>query len=145
MPTHRVRAGAIYTFHPVPWDALFPASHLHDGDKVQVVNEFGCPPANTMGNCHVEDLEGKFLSMVHCNSLQGEEKMATKKAATTTSTTSVTVVFGNGDSKKHSVKFSPLNSSDVKPEGLGDLYISRTILDKIGVEDDGELTITFSK
>jgi hypothetical protein len=43
---------------------------LQRGDVVRVVNLHGCPPANTMGHCHVETLAGEFAGLVFCNSLQ---------------------------------------------------------------------------
>jgi hypothetical protein len=64
----RVRVGKRYTFDPVAWDILDPKTNLQKGDVVVVVNLPGAPKANTMGHCHVEK-DGKFVGLVHCNSL----------------------------------------------------------------------------
>ena len=44
-------------------------TNLQDGQMVRVVNLYGCPKANTMGHCHVQDMNGRFAGLVHCNSL----------------------------------------------------------------------------
>jgi len=36
---------------------------------VQVVNLRGCPKANTMGHCHVNDADGRFAGLVCTSSL----------------------------------------------------------------------------
>jgi hypothetical protein len=50
---------------------LFSPAHrgLVKGDIVKVVNLYGCPKANTMGQCHVEN-NGVFMGMVNTNSLE---------------------------------------------------------------------------
>jgi hypothetical protein len=65
----RVKVGKVYTFDPVMMDLCDPKTKLKKGDKVKVVNLRGCPPANTMGHCHVE-FNGEFAGLVHCNSLK---------------------------------------------------------------------------
>lgn len=70
---NRVRKGAVYTFRPVMWDVLIGhANTPNDGDEVRVCHPYGCPAPNTMGHCHVETLDGKFIGLVHCNSLVRE-------------------------------------------------------------------------
>jgi hypothetical protein len=73
----KVRAGQTYTYHPVVLDMLHPATGgrvepLKDGERVVVVNLPGAPKANTMGQCHVERLDGSFYGMVSTNSLHKE-------------------------------------------------------------------------
>ncbi len=65
----KVRVESEYVYHPVMMDVCDPKTPLKPGDKVKVVNLRGCPPANTMGHCHVEH-NGQFAGLVHCNSLQ---------------------------------------------------------------------------
>jgi hypothetical protein len=65
----RVRAGSRYRFDPCPLDLLHPCSSADSGDVVQVVKLPGCPPPNTMGQCHIQSAEGKFLGMVSTASL----------------------------------------------------------------------------
>lgn len=69
----KVRAGKEYEYQPVIWDKLDPKTALKPGDKVKVINLRGCPPANTMGHCHVEH-NGQFVGLVHCNSLNAKKK-----------------------------------------------------------------------
>src|SRR5271166_2831399 len=67
----RVRVGSIYLYDPVLLDKF--ARHLtgvRRGSTVRVINVHGCPPANTMGHCYVETLEGEFLGLVCSNSLK---------------------------------------------------------------------------
>jgi hypothetical protein len=66
---NKVKVGKEYTFEPVMMDVCDPKTTLKRGDKVTVVNLRGCPPANTMGHCHV-NFEGQFAGLVHCNSLK---------------------------------------------------------------------------
>ena len=66
----RVRAGQTYRYDPVMWDVFDPKTKLQEGDIVRVKNLHGCPPANTMGHCHVVDPQtGEFIGLVHVNSL----------------------------------------------------------------------------
>ena len=70
-----VRAGSRYIYLPVMIDSIDPpygvrAGFLSPGDVVRVVNLRGCPVANTMGHCHIENPENKeFLGLVCSNSL----------------------------------------------------------------------------
>ncbi len=66
----KVKVGSIYTYDPCNWDMLDPKTCLEQGDKVRIFNKPGCPKANTMGHCHVEDPNTKeFYGLVSCNSL----------------------------------------------------------------------------
>ena len=66
----KVRANSTYRFNPVPMDTINPAHQgLEKGDIVKVINKFGCPKANTMGQCYVEK-DGTFMGMVNTNSLE---------------------------------------------------------------------------
>jgi hypothetical protein len=67
----RVRVGSEYTYQPAGLlDRCSPASTAQAGQRVRVVNLRGCPPANTMGHCHIEDLDGNLLGLVSTHSLQ---------------------------------------------------------------------------
>jgi hypothetical protein len=74
--------------------------------------------------------------------------MATKKTTpkTAAAPTSITATYGNGDPKKHSVRMNPTatDTPGVKLDIFSDIYIPRAILEKLGVEEDGEITITFA-
>ena len=66
----RVRVNSTYRFNPVMMDIIHPVNHgLVKGDIVKVANLYGCPKANTMGNCYVLK-DGKFMGMVRTNSLE---------------------------------------------------------------------------
>ena len=68
----KVRVGKVYRFNPNFMDLLGPV-HLgaEENQKVRVINLHGAPPANTMGQCYIEDAhDGTFLGMVSCNSLE---------------------------------------------------------------------------
>ena len=66
----RVRVNSVYVYHPNLLDVVDGRTNLKSGDLVRAVNLPGCPKANTMGHCHVADpLTGKFIGLVHCNSL----------------------------------------------------------------------------
>lgn len=67
---NKVRVGGLYVFNPVGMDIWSPCTTLKAGTKVKVINMHGCPPANTMGHCHVQDMNGDFRGLVLCNSLQ---------------------------------------------------------------------------
>ena len=70
MATNRVRVNSLYIYHANLLDRTDGRTSLKDGDLVRVVNLYGCPKANTMGHCYVaEPSTGKFIGMVHCNSL----------------------------------------------------------------------------
>ena len=67
----KVRVGSKYKYEPVPLDRFIspPIGDLKEGDIVTVVNKYGCPKANTMGQCYVEK-DGVFMGMVCTNSLK---------------------------------------------------------------------------
>jgi hypothetical protein len=70
----KVRVNSKYRYDPVALDRLHPPYGVINGwlkpnDTVKVVNKYGCPPANTMGHCYIESLDGKFLGLVCTNSL----------------------------------------------------------------------------
>ena len=67
----RVRVKSKYVFHPVSFDVLFSAAPTAvAGQIVRVINLHGAPKANTMNHCYIESLDGKFLGLVHTNSLE---------------------------------------------------------------------------
>jgi hypothetical protein len=64
-------------------DRCSPYSNIEVNDIVRVFNMYGCPKANTMGQCYIQHLGGKFIGMVCCNSLiplTVEEKKHVKHA-----------------------------------------------------------------
>jgi len=67
----RVRANTKYRFNPCMWDVIVPTSGLtaKPGDIVKVINLPMAPPANTMGQCYIEDKDGNFAGMVSVHSL----------------------------------------------------------------------------
>jgi len=67
--TKRVRLGSRYRYEPCVLDKLHVCSDARPGDIVQVCKPYGCPPPNTMGQCHVQTPEGKFLGLVSTASL----------------------------------------------------------------------------
>jgi len=68
---NKVRAGRIYKYNPVLLDRIHRcAGAAEPGQLVRVVNLPGAPKCNTMGQCHIEDLQGHFLGMVCTNSLE---------------------------------------------------------------------------
>lgn len=69
MALNKVKVGTMYKYQPVMMDIVDAKTTLKTGDIVTVVNQRGCPPANTMGHCHVNH-NGQFAGLVHCNSLQ---------------------------------------------------------------------------
>lgn len=66
---NRVRANSLYRFQPVMIDVTNPPHNVEPNDIVRVMNLFGCPPANTMGHCHVVHLGGDFGGLVCTSSL----------------------------------------------------------------------------
>lgn len=70
----KVRANAVYTFHPVMMDVIWSQHHSAvDGQLVRVINLNGAPRANTMGQCHIESTDDRtFLGMVSTHSLVKE-------------------------------------------------------------------------
>lgn len=70
MANQRVQVNSIYTYEPVLLDLYDSRTNLKSGDKVRVINVYGCPKANTMGMCYVGDVvTRKFIGMVCTNSL----------------------------------------------------------------------------
>ena len=66
----KVYVGCKYKFNACMWDRLDPnPRHPAEDQTVVVVNLHGCPPANTMGCCYVNDLQGNFRGLVNTNSL----------------------------------------------------------------------------
>lgn len=79
----KVRANAVYYFDPCLMDKFSGKSKelFNRGDKVRVINLYGCPPANTMGQCYVvhadavKDDRGRWnkdFAMVSVHSLEKE-------------------------------------------------------------------------
>ena len=67
----RVRVKSKYVFHPVLFDVFASAAPTAvAGQIVRVINLYGAPKANTMNHCYIESLDGKFLGLVHTNSLE---------------------------------------------------------------------------
>ena len=74
MKLNKVRVNALYVYIPVALDEYDPRSDAVYGQLVRVTNQHGVPKANIMGHCHIEDAgTGKFLGMVHVNSLRKRE------------------------------------------------------------------------
>lgn len=58
----KVRVNACYYFYPVFFDKVeigWRRAGLHEGQKVRVINLFGCPKANTMGMCYIVPADAK--------------------------------------------------------------------------------------
>ena len=71
----KVRKGSIYMFRASLWDVADRRSNTpENGTLVRVCHPYGCPPPNTMGHCHVETLDGKFIGLVACASLLPQER-----------------------------------------------------------------------
>jgi hypothetical protein len=66
----RVKTGNRYIYRPSFIDIVNPPmGPLTDGQTVRVTRLHGCPPANTMGHCHITDTAGRFVGLVSTNSL----------------------------------------------------------------------------
>jgi len=67
----KVRAGQVYKYQPVIMDQMWDhgAGNLPENTQVRVVNLPMAPKCNTMGQCHIEHLDGTFIGMVNTNSL----------------------------------------------------------------------------
>jgi len=84
---NKVRVSSLYRYLPVLIDKLNPpygaqVGELETGQFVRVVNLPGCPRANTMGHCHIENpYTGKFLGLVCTNSLEKLEKSYARAVA----------------------------------------------------------------
>lgn len=59
----------------------------------------------------------------------------------------VVVTYGNGDGKKGSVRMKPIAVEDavVPVMNLGDCYVSRDIMNKLGLKDTDTVKVTFEK
>lgn len=67
----KVRKGTTYVFEASGWDIFDRRNNTpQNGTIVRVCHPHGCPPTNTMGHCHVETLNGKFIGLVSCTSLR---------------------------------------------------------------------------
>ena len=65
----KVRVGKKYIFEPVFIDRMDLSKHaIVSGSEVTVINLPGCPKANTMGHCYIQDAN-KNLTLVCTNSL----------------------------------------------------------------------------
>lgn len=71
----KVRVSATYRYVPCGLDR-YDGEHLRGrvetNEIVKVVNKPGCPPANTMGHCYIEEIEGnggRFIGLVANGSL----------------------------------------------------------------------------
>lgn len=73
---NKVVVGRRYRYVPVMLDKM--DWDIPEGTIVRVVNQHGCPPANTMGHCYIETLEGKFIGLVCTNSLVPIERKVLK-------------------------------------------------------------------
>jgi hypothetical protein len=65
----RVRVKSTYVYIPNLFDLLHVCSDAQYGECVRVINLPHAPKANTMGQCHIESLDGDFLGMVSVKSL----------------------------------------------------------------------------
>ena len=71
----KVKANSVYAYNPCLLDLADARTTLRKGDRARVVNLPGCPRANTMGHCHVEDpVSGKFVGLVSTSSLESLPK-----------------------------------------------------------------------
>jgi hypothetical protein len=66
----KVRKGQKVKYDPAMLDLIDPKTNLKKGDVVKVCHPHGCPRPNTMGHCHVETLDGKFIGLVQTASLE---------------------------------------------------------------------------
>jgi hypothetical protein len=74
--TNKVRIGSNYFYVPNGLDRCDPKTALESGAQVKVIKSpYGCPPSGTMGHTYVGELKsGKFIGLVHCNSLHTAEE-----------------------------------------------------------------------
>ena len=80
----KVRVGTIYRWIPNLMDVVCPPvgftrGLMSKGDFIKVVNLYGCPKANTMGQCYVNNMHGEFCGMVSTNSLERRKDSEFKK------------------------------------------------------------------
>ena len=64
----KVKVNSVYIYHANLLDRCDGRTGLLDGTLVTVANRHGCPPANTMGHCYVDDGRGRG-GLVSTNSL----------------------------------------------------------------------------
>jgi hypothetical protein len=59
----------------------------------------------------------------------------------------IVITYGNGEPKKGSVRMKPTAAepSTISLMSLGDYYIARTILDRLGIADTDSVKVTFEK
>lgn len=59
----------------------------------------------------------------------------------------VVVTYGNGEGKKGSVRLKPITVENavVPVTNIGDYYISRDIMNKLGLKDSDVVKVTFEK
>jgi hypothetical protein len=67
----------------------------------------------------------------------------------------VVITFGKGEGKKHSVRVKPIEvevtPAEDKPtvtlesDGLGDFYVSRDIMDALGLDDSDKIKMTIER
>lgn len=59
----------------------------------------------------------------------------------------VVVTYGNGEGKKGSVRLKPIKveGSIIPVVNIGDYYISRDIMNKLGLTDEDSVKVTFEK
>jgi len=70
----KVRVGSTYVFNASGMDIFDRRDYTPtDGTIVTVVNQYGCPKANTMGQCYIA-IGGKFVGMVDTSSLTPVKK-----------------------------------------------------------------------
>lgn len=70
MTNNRVRVGSWYAYTPTVLDTIQPpVGNPSKGEIVKVINLIGCPKANTMGMCYIQDGHGNFMGMCCTNSL----------------------------------------------------------------------------
>jgi hypothetical protein len=76
----KVRANSTYFYDPVMMDQLDPPhGNPLRGVQLTVKNLHGCPPAGTMGMCHVHFAEsGEFAGLVSINSLTKDNPLPGK-------------------------------------------------------------------
>jgi hypothetical protein len=71
--TMKVRANGVYTFKRSLFDVAMPqhfrGNLVPDGTQVRVIQLPGAPRPNTMGQAHIETLDGEFVGMVATASL----------------------------------------------------------------------------
>lgn len=78
----RVRVGSEYRYHAEGFDRFDPKCVIEPGAVVRVINLYGAPKANTMGQCYVADAQsGEFIGMVSTASLTPARVATARKAA----------------------------------------------------------------